>query len=58
MVQGYEEGYDDLAPEQVAPVKIALNAGEHRWEGRHGDPNGQTDAADVVEALVLRRVSN
>ena len=58
VVNGYEDGYDDLAPEQVATVKIALNTGKHRWEGQHGDPNGLTDAEDVVEALVLRRVSD
>ena len=58
VVDGYEDGYDDLSPEQLSVVGIALNAGKHRWEGRHGDPNGQTEGADVVEALVLRRVSN
>ena len=30
VVNGYEDGYDDLAPEQVSPVKIALNTGKHR----------------------------
>ena len=58
VVNGYEDGYDDLAPEQVAPVKIALNTGKYQWEGQHGDPSGLTDRADVIEALVLRRVSN
>ena len=51
-------GHDDLAPEQVAPIGIALNTRKHRWEGQHGDPNGLTGAADVFEALVLRPVSN
>ena len=62
VVNGYEEGYDDLSPEQISPVKIALNTGKHRWEGKHGYPNGLTksasDCAEVVESLVLRRVSN
>lgn len=58
VVDGYEDGYDDLSPEQLLLVKIALNIGKHRWEGAHGDPDGPTDGADVVEALVLRRVSN
>ena len=57
VVNGYEDGYDDLSPEQLAPVKIVLNTGQHRWEGKHGDPDGLTSAG-VVEALVLRRVSN
>ena len=58
VVNGYEDGYDDLTPEQLSLVKIALNTGNHPWEGQHGEPNGLTDADDVVEALVLRRVSN
>ena len=57
VVNGYEDGYDDLSPEQVSLVRIALNTGKHQWEGKHGDPNGLTGAADVVEALVLRRTS-
>ncbi len=62
VVNGYEGGYDDLSPKQISPSKIALNTGKHEWEGKHGDPNGlterPTDDAKVVEALVLRRVSN
>ena len=37
VVNGYEDGYDDLSPEQVSSVRIALNTGKHRWEGKHGD---------------------
>ena len=58
VVNGYEEGYDDLSPGQLSVTRIALNTGKDRWEGRHGDPDGLTDGGDVVEALVLRRVSN
>ena len=62
VVNGYEDGYDDLSLGQLCVVKIALNTGKHRWEGQHGDPNGLTRSApgdaEVVEALVLRRVSN
>ena len=58
VVNGYEDGYDDLSPERIVPVKIVLNTGQHRWEGKHGDPDSPTDGADMVEALVLRRVSN
>ena len=58
VVNGYEDGYDDLSPKQVSVAKIALDTGKHRWEGQHGDPNGLTDADDIVEALVLRRASN
>ena len=62
VVDGYEDGYDDLSPEQIAVMKIALNMGEHRWEGMHGDLHGLTrrapDDAEVLEVLVLQRVSN
>ena len=62
VVNGYEDGYDDLSPEQVSLVRIALNTGKHDWEGKHGDPDGLTrsapDDAEVVDALVMRRVSS
>ena len=62
VVNGYENGYDDLTPEQIASIRIALNMGKHPWEGQQEDANGQaggaSDDAEVVEAIVLRRVSN
>ena len=58
VVNGYEEGYDDLSPEQLSVIRVALDTGKRRWEGRHGDPKERTANADVVDALVLRRVSN
>ena len=59
VVSGYEEGYDDLSPGQIARIRIALNTGTHDWEGRHGDPeDGEPEEAEVVEALLLCRVSN
>ena len=62
VVNGYEDGYDDLSAEQLHVVKISLNTGKHPWEGAHGDPTGLSrsapDDAKLVEALVLRRVSN
>ena len=38
VVNGYEEGYDDLSPRQISTAKISLNTGTHHWEGRHGEP--------------------
>ena len=61
VVNGYEDGYDDLSPQQISIAKISLNAGKHDWEGRHGVPRhpteGSVDSPDVAEALVLCRVS-
>ena len=64
VVNGYEEGYDDLSPGQVSVLRIALNTGVHDWEGRHGDADeasaseGSAESVTTVDALVLRRVSN
>ncbi len=62
VVNGYEEGYDDLSPEQISIAKISLSTGKHHWEGQHGDPCRQveetSETTKIEEALVLRRVSN
>lgn len=57
VVNGYEDGYDDLAPEQINVTSIALNTGKYGYEGVHGDPADAKDPADVVEAVLLRRTS-
>ena len=58
VVQGYEDGYDDLSPEQLSRVKIVLDAGKERWEGKHGATGIRPpEDGEVVDALVLRRVS-
>ena len=62
VVNGYEEGYDDLSPRQISVVRIALNTGVEDWEGEHGEPRDApadaSERATIVDALVLRRVSN
>ncbi len=59
VVDGYEEGYDDLSPERLIVKEIHLDTGTEFSQGRHGDPEGlpggKPDAAGTVEALVLRR---
>ena len=45
VVNGYEEGYDDLSPDQVSVVRIALDTGKHRWEGQHGAPTARLMAS-------------
>ena len=63
VVNGYEEGFDDLSPDQISLVRIALNTGVDDWVGQHGEadhvPAG-SEASDttVADALVLRRTSN
>ena len=62
VVNGYEQGYDDLSPEQISVVPITLNTGEHDWDGQHGDAGDLSTAAQesatTIKALLLRRTSN
>jgi len=62
VVNGYEDGYDDLSPKQLSVVKISLNTGKRNWEGMHGEAEGifakVSSGTEVEDALVLRRVSN
>ncbi len=60
VVNGYEDGYDDISPKRIFTRKIQLDAGTHDWEGQHGEPlpaNESTDEVKIVEALVFRRAS-
>lgn len=56
VVDGYEDGYDDLDEDLMRVREIRLDIGKHWWEGRHNDvdvtPN--TDG-NVTNALVLHR---
>ncbi len=63
VVNGYEDGYDDLSPDQISIVRIALNTGVEDWEGQHGEADhisagSEASETTVADALVLRRTSN
>ncbi len=36
VVNGYEDGFDDLSPDRLSIVKIALNTGTESYVGKHG----------------------
>ena len=59
VVNGYEDGYDDILPDRIFTRKIQLDTGKHDWEGQHGGPpypdEETTDDAEIVEALVFCR---
>ena len=61
VVNGYEDGFDDLSPERISIIKIQLDTQIHDWEGQHSDFYGsekeRSDDAEIVEALVFRRRS-
>lgn len=62
VVNGYENGYDDLTPGQIRITPVMLNTGAHEWEGRHGDVCellGDARAnAQTVPVLALSRTSH
>ena len=62
VVDGYEDGYDDLAPKQLRIVKVSLNTGTREYVGTHGDvdyvPEEKLAGLDVEEALALHRTSH
>ena len=62
VVQGYEDGYDDVERSRIAQTQVKLNAGKEQWEGDHigFEPSfDRVDDGDVVETVVaIRRLSN
>lgn len=58
VVNGYEEGYDDLSAEQVTCTRIGLNTGKRHWEGVHGHPDDTEEPNNIVDAVVLERTSH
>lgn len=61
VVNGYEDGYDDLRPELILTRAIHLRSGIESWEGAHGevdDTASYDENKAIVEALVLQRSSN
>ena len=34
VVNGYEDGFDDLSPERVSVIKMQLDTQIHDWEGQ------------------------
>ncbi len=56
VVNGYEDGYDDLDAHLVSVKEIRLDAGEKWWEGRHRDAeDSRSQGSTTVNALVLHR---
>ena len=62
VVNGYEDGFDDVSPEGIAVVKVQLNRGTKDWQGSHLKPATQSDEVpadeDIVDALAFLRESN
>ena len=62
VVDGYEDGYDDLSPKQLRVVKISLNTGTREFVGTHGDvdyvPEIRLAGFEIEEALAFCRTSH
>ncbi len=63
VVSGYEQGYDNLSPEQISVVPVTLNTGINQWEGWHRNlhdfPSASREEAETItEVLALHRTSN
>ena len=60
-VNGYEDGFDDLSPDRLSVVQIALNTGTESWVGKHGywfpEIEGRQESIEMAEALALQRSS-
>lgn len=61
VVNGYEDGFDDLSRDKMKIVEIALNVGTESYVGEHGDwfpeIHGKQKDIEVAKALVLQRSS-
>ena len=60
VVNGYEDGFDDVEPERVSVTRIELDVGEDWWDGRHAaavDRAAAERGGRIVDALVLWRAS-
>ena len=61
VVNGYEDGFDDLSRDSLKVVEIALNTGTESFVGEHGDwfpkIHGKQKDIEVANALVLERSS-
>ena len=59
VVDGYEDGYDDLSPELISVVELALHANKYWFVGRHAGKTELSDQAQAntpfANALALRR---
>lgn len=61
VVNGYEDGFDDLSRDNLKIVEIALNTGTESYVGEHGywfpEVHGKQKDIEVAKALVLQRSS-
>ena len=62
VVNGYEGGYDDITPDLILPLRLALDIHDREYMGDHEDARDVSSddhaaPSDVVDALALHRSS-
>ena len=61
VVQGYEDGYDDVAKSSLKQIHVKLGAGKERWEGDHIEIGSKQDTAvngdDIEQVVAIDRTS-
>ena len=57
MVQGYEDGYDDLEPRFIKAANVRLNVYAAWYDGRHDEAyaDNQDRGNGAAKALILQR---
>ena len=59
--EGYEDGYDDLAPRSIRPLKLALDVDDREYMGDHQDADyllaSDGTPSAIVDGLAFHRTS-
>ena len=59
VVNGYEDGFDDVAPERIRVLNIELDTGGDWFYGRHGSIAAKSDIEyERADVLALMRTPN
>ena len=58
VVDGYENGYDDVKEELISVRAVRLNVGKEWWDGQHDDACDEPNKdGSSVSVLAIRRSS-
>ena len=58
VVDGYENGYDDVREELVSVREVRLNVGKKWWDGRHEDARDEpSEDGSSANVLAIHRSS-
>lgn len=57
VVDGYEDGLDDLTADNIEIKQIYINTGGYKWEGEHSEIDEEDESEELPKetALILHR---